>query len=212
MPSREGARRTLTVDEQFTFLAIYRVFFKLADVMRHIVDELQAEFGLGGIQKLHERLTDEVHNALPIVPCVVRAARHRRDVILSLFGVNRCGGELPVWQVNAVSLGDFHPTLDVLIANLIAEPARTGVNHDADFAFAQPHHLGCLPVKNPIYHLDFKEVISRAECAELVFAALQGALTCGIGVRVLQKSGGFGEVQIVRVAVVALNCPKRALL
>ena len=85
MSRGEGTRRAFAMDEQLPFLTIYHVFLKLPDVMRDIVDELQAEFVLCRLQKLHERLPDEMHNALPIVPRVVRAARHRRDVILSLF-------------------------------------------------------------------------------------------------------------------------------
>ena len=99
----------------------------------------------------------------------------------------------------------------MFIANLIAEPARTRVNHNTDVPHAQSHRRSRLPVKNPIDDLDFKEVVPRTERAELIFAALQRALTGSTGVRVLQKPGGFRKVKILRVPIVALNRPQRTL-
>ena len=85
MSGWEGTGRPFAMDKQLAFLAINRVFFKLPDVMCHIVDEFQTELIFCGFKKLHEGLADEVHDALPIVPRIVRTTRHRRDVVLS-FG------------------------------------------------------------------------------------------------------------------------------
>ena len=46
MSRGEGTRRAFAMHEQLPFLAIYFVFLKLPNVMRHIVDKLQAELVL----------------------------------------------------------------------------------------------------------------------------------------------------------------------
>ena len=78
------ARGTFAVDKQFTFCAVNGVFLEFPDVMRDIVDEFQTELVFCGVKKLHEGLTDEVHDTLPIVPRVVCTTRHRGDVVLPL--------------------------------------------------------------------------------------------------------------------------------
>ena len=60
---------------------------------------------------------------------------------------------------------------EVVVADLVAQPARAGVDQDRDLPLAQAHHLGRRLVEDAIDDLDFEEVVARAERAALVVAA-----------------------------------------
>src|SRR5215210_1585850 len=73
------------------------------------------------------------------------------------------GGELPVLELYAVLLRRSHATLDVVLADLVPEAPRSGVDKDGDKPLFEPISPGGLLVVDLVNVLYFEEVVARAQ-------------------------------------------------
>ena len=146
MTRREGARRSLAVDADLLRLAAAdRVLLELGDVVGDVVDQLHAERFPRLAEDLREDLARLVGQELAVAPGVVGGRAHRAQVGLALRTAHRCTGELRVGQLEAVPFRGVLERRQVVVAHLVAQPARARVNQDGDLAFVQAHDLGRRP-------------------------------------------------------------------
>ena len=120
---------------------------------------------------------------LPVGEGEVAGARHRREVLAGLGRAERRAGELPVGQLDPGARRHARHPAHVVGADLVAEPARAGVDHHHDLAGADAEGARGLLVDDLVHDLDLEEVVARAETADLGAPALQGAAAHGRRVR-----------------------------
>ena len=70
-------------------------------------------------------------------------------------------GELPVGQLEAVPLRGVLERAQVVVADLVAQPARAGVDQHGELTLNQPHHLGRDRVVDAVDDLDLEEMVAR---------------------------------------------------
>ena len=104
------------------------------------------------------------------------AARIAPRYDLALRTPHRGTGELPVGQLEPVPLRGVLERREVIVAHLVAQPARAGVDQDGDLPFVKTHDLGRGRVEDPVDDLDFEEMVARAERAALVITARDRAI------------------------------------
>ena len=102
------------------------------------------------------------------------AARIAPRYSLALGALDRGAGQLPVGQVDAVLGRDVAEFAQGVVADLVAQAAGAGMDHHADAALLQAHDRGGLVVEDLVDHLDFEEVVARAERAALVARRARG--------------------------------------
>src|ERR1700687_2736922 len=118
-----------------------------------------------------------MHHDLPVTPCEIRRRRHRAEVRLTLVRANRHRRELPVRQFDAVAAHRTTDNLQVVVAGLMAEPARSRMDDDGNLAEFNAERARRLFRINLIDASDFEEMISRAECAELLAPAIVSVIS-----------------------------------
>src|SRR5690606_41337001 len=141
---------------------------------------------------------------------VVGGGRHRAQVGASLGRFEGRAGELPVRHPDAVPRHRLLHRPDVVGADLVPEPARPGVDHDADLVGPEPEHLGHGGVVDLGDPLELQEVVARAQAADLTGAPLDGAVADLAGVGVGDGAGVLAAQQVPLVAVAALDRVPRA--
>ena len=75
-----------------------------------------------------------------------------------------------------------------VVADLVAQAARAGVDHDADHVLLQAHDAGRLLVEDVIDDLHFEEVVAGAERAALLRAALHGVVADRVGLGAVEPA------------------------
>ena len=100
----------------------------------------------------------------------------------------------------------------VVVAHLVAKPARAAMNHHRDLALEQSHHLGCRLVKDLVHDLYFEEMIAAPERAELARAAFQRAVGDVRRLGLVELSALLNELQIPGFAETVLHRPRSALM
>ena len=88
-----------------------------------------------------------------------------------------------------------------VVADLVAQAARAGVDHHADHVLLQAHDRRGLLVEDVIDDLHFEEVVARAERAALLArrASRARSLTC-VGLGAVEPAAGLGVLDVARVA------------
>ena len=84
----------------------------------------------------------------------------------------------------------------VVVADLVAQAARAGMDQHGDLAFAQAHHLGGSLVEHAVDDLDFQKVIAGAERAALVKSAGDRPIAYPARVSAFQAAAGLGDEQV----------------
>ena len=174
MARRKRAGRALAMHAERPPPAFDLVLLHLGDVVGDVVEQAHLQRFPRAAEELGEDLAGLPHQQLPVRPGVVRGATHRPEILLALGAMDRGTGQLPVGQLDAVLGRDFSQRQQRVVAHLIAQPARAGVDHHADEVFFEAHRVGGRFVEDFVDHLDFEKMVARAERAALVAAAFQG--------------------------------------
>ena len=98
------------------------------------------------------------------------AARIAPMYCLPFRTIDRGAGQLTVGEIDAVLLRGVAQHRQRVVADLVAETARAGMNHHANLSFSRPTP-GNVGVENLIHDLDFQEMVARAERSALLRAA-----------------------------------------
>ena len=142
---------------------------------------------------------------LAVAPGIVGRGAHRAQVRLPLRASHRGAGELPVGKLEAVTLGSVLERRQVVVADLVPQPARAGVNQHGDLAFVQTHDLGRGRVEHPVDDLDFEEMVARAERAALVETARDRAIADPPRIGALEAAARLGDQQVVLGSVAQVD-------
>src|SRR5207247_6617862 len=86
----------------------------------------------------------------------------------------------------------------VIAADLVAEPARAGVDQHGHLVVGEPVALRGLLVEDPDEALQLDEVVARAHRPKLAGAALTGALGDGSGIGAGKAAARLRPLDIVR--------------
>src|SRR2546422_199731 len=157
---RERAGRTLPMDRELSSLPVDGVLLDLDDVVSDIVYDAHPEFLGGPTENTLERAPCAVRDELAVVPREVRAAGHRLPVVLPFGGVDWRACELAVRKLDPVFLERPLRGRDVVGRDLVPEPSRARVNHDADLIGAvESQCLRRFRVVHSVDLLDLEEVI-----------------------------------------------------
>jgi hypothetical protein len=92
----------------------------------------------------------------------VRRRRHGPQVSLPFRALYGGGGELLVRELDAVARGGREEALDVILADLVPEAPRPGVDQDRDLSLAEAEGPGGLLVVDLVHVLHLEEVVTRA--------------------------------------------------
>ncbi len=101
--------------------------------------------------------------------------------------------------------------VDVVVADLVPEPAAAGMDHDGDPAGGQAEDARGAGVVDLVHHLHFDEVVPGAERADLAAAALVGARADGVRVGALDAAAALGALQVLGPAEAPAHDPGAAL-
>src|SRR5208283_183101 len=133
---------------------------------------------------------------LPVGAAVIGGRGHRRQIGLALGGTDRYTCQLAIGYGNAVvAHGVFHLS-DVIGADLVAESARAGVDHDADRVLCQSHLCGRGRVVDAVDGLYFQEVVAGAEAADLTEPAFDGPVADRGRVGALEHATVFASLEV----------------
>src|SRR6266550_3576957 len=112
-----------------------------------------------------------------------RLSLHVVRLVLALGRRDWRAAQLPVREHDAVLVRGGDHRLEGVIAHLVAEAPRAGVDEDGDGAGREPEPISGGPVVALRDIADLDEMVAAADGAELVLAALFGALrdACRIG-------------------------------
>jgi hypothetical protein len=167
----------------------------LGNVVSDVVD-LPRAVGGSLAENVGDRIPDCVRDRLPVRPSEVGRRRHRGEVGASFGRGGRCARELPVGELDPVTAhGGVHAP-DVVGADLVAEPARAGVDQHRHLALPEAVHLRRGLVEDVFDALQLDEVVSRAHRAELAGAALARPLGDGRRVGARQAPAGLGALDV----------------
>ncbi len=208
MAGRERARRPLAVHAELALAALDLVTFRLGDVVRHVVHQRHAEPLSRPAEKLRERLTNQVHEQLPVSPGEVGRRPHRPEVPPTLGRIDRGADELSVRKVDAVLLRRVAKLLDGVLADLVAEASRPRMDHHADAALRQAQHRSRLLVEHLVDDLHLDEVVAAAQRAALVLASLVRTVGHAVGVGSLDAPAGLGGLEILGAPEALLDDPR----
>ena len=207
MAGGEGARRALAMDEHFHSFAVDVVELALGDVVRHVVHDAQVKalylsgkYGLEGLAHL-------VGEQLTVRPGVVGRGNHGREVGLPFGRVKGRAHQLPVGQCDAVLANGLLKELHVVRTNLVAEPPTPAVNLHHDLALPKPKGRGHVRVEHLVHDVDFREVVARAQRADLGAPSLASLLAHLARIRALHRAPFLGVTQVLRPRVPAFQGP-----
>jgi hypothetical protein len=151
------------------------VGFDFGHVVGDIVDlKEMVVFDPAG-QNLLEAAPDVKRQHLPVGEGVVGCGLHGCQVIPALGAAGRGAHQFAVGQRQAVFSHGLLEEVDVVGANLVAEPARAAVNLGDDLAGKKPEASGGVLILDAVNHIDLDEVVARAEGAHLAPAPVPGA-------------------------------------
>ena len=122
------------VHAQGACLAVDGMGFDLGEVVRHVVEQVQRCRGF-----LLEHPPCRLGEQLAVGASVVGRRGHRGQVGLALGRADGHARQLAVRHLNAVAAHGVSHLVDVIGADLVAQAARAGVDHDAHGAFRESH-------------------------------------------------------------------------
>ena len=169
MARRERPRRPLAMDPDLLLDAVDRVLLELGDVVAHVVDQVHLQLLPRSGRRRRRRPRGPAASAAG--GCTRRSWRPRawRAMYCWPSGLStgaqascRSGRSMPYFS------GALRSVRQGVVAHLVAQAARAGVDHDADHVLLQAHDLGGLLVEDVIDDLHFEEVVARAERAALL--------------------------------------------
>ena len=200
------------MDDEAPPRAVDLVLLFLGDVVGDVVHDAHAELAGGEAQAPLEDLARPVREHLTVGEGEVGGGAHRAEVGARLVGVDGRTGQLPIGHADAVASERLAGRVEIVGADLVAEPARSRVDHDGHLALAEAERARRRPVVDHLDRLHLEEVIPRAERAELTPAALAGVRRHVVGHRAIQPAAGLDVLQIVRVAIPRAHRPGGAAL
>ena len=112
------------------------------------------------------RLLHPVGEQLAVDEGVVRRGGEGREVPLSLWGEDVGAGELPVGDHDAVAPHVLRHPVEGVVAHLVPQPPRPGVEEEDRLPGEKPEGLCCLGEEDLLDLVDLEEVVPRAERAE----------------------------------------------
>jgi hypothetical protein len=107
-----------------------------------------------------ESLPRGVGDVLAVGECEVGRRSHSTKISFSFRTPYGGSGELPVLQLYAVPLGSVHAALDVVLADLVPEAPRSGVDQDGNLPLCEPVGPGRLLIVDFVDVLYFEEVVA----------------------------------------------------
>src|SRR6266446_6722880 len=110
------------------------MLLEFRDIVADVVDKSEAKLALAQAERLHEGALGEMHHDLPVTPCEIRRRRHRAEVRLTLVRATWHRRELPIGKFDAVAAHRVANNLQVVVASLMAEPARARMDDDGNLA------------------------------------------------------------------------------
>ena len=207
MPRRQGAGGAFAVHAQAARLAVHDVRLEFADVVAHVVDHLDTQVPRRALQHLGKGPAHRVGDELPVGKGEVGGAGHGADVFARPWGTEGRAAQLPVGDGDAVLLRRPLHGLDGIVAHLVAQPARAGVDGDGELVLEQPQGAGHLVVVDLGDVIDFHEMVTRTDAAELRASALQGTLADVLRLGARQAAVFFRVLQVARRAVALRHRP-----
>ena len=167
MVRRKCPRGSLPVHADLALAGPDGMPLHLGDVVADVVHEPHSELAGADPEHALENLADLVEHDLTIAPRVVGGATHGPQVRRPLAGIDRRGRQLDVREPVAVLAELRTDPLQIVVADLIAEPARTGVDHDDDLILGQAEPVRPALIEDPGHTLDLEEVVSRPQRPDL---------------------------------------------
>src|SRR5208283_671672 len=146
MTGSEGAGGALAMHAYESLLAIHNVLFEFGDIVADVVHQLEAQFSRRDRERLQEGLLGEVHHYLPIAPGEVRGGGHGAEIGLPFRRADWNGGELAIGQADSVTGHRATDKFEIVVAGLVAQPARARMDHNRDLTELEPHRIGKLRV------------------------------------------------------------------
>src|SRR5271166_4573368 len=140
MAGGKRSRRPLTMHANLRAPALADVvILELGDVMGDVVNEVHPELLPGLAENPRKDLTRLVSQELAVAPGEVGRRAHGSQVILPFRTAHRRTRELRVWQLEPILPGSVLEHLQIVVADLVAQASRPGVNQYRDLPFAQAH-------------------------------------------------------------------------
>ena len=114
-------------------------------------------------------------------------------------------GELSVHQLDAVLRDGPEEPLDIVLADLVPEAARTGVDQDRDPPLAQAERFSGFLVVDLVHVLDLEEVVAGAQGPELRQPPLVRPRGDRTGVRARKLPARLDASQVLRLSEPSLD-------
>ncbi len=209
MARRIGPRRSLAVHAEFFLLSGHGKFLDFGDIVADVIHQPHPQLAGGSAQGLFQNLPRQIHQDLAVGPGVVGPAGHGGQIVLPAPGGQIGTGQLTVGKRDAGLGLVFDHQRQVVVANLIPQAPRPGVNHDDDLAFVQTKNPRRGFIKDFFNGFDFQKMIAGAEGAQLLLSPLQGARRNLLRICAAKASSVFRGFQILRGAVSRFHRPGR---
>ena len=144
---------------------------------------------------------------LPVGEGEIRGRVHGAQILGGLGRVERRAGELAVGKRDAEPPESAFQPPQVVGADLMAQTAGAGVDHDRDLVREEPEDPGPALVVDFVHDLDLHEVVPRAQRADLPQAAGDGLVGDLPDFGAPGAAVFFGQFQIFLPAVAPLDAP-----
>ena len=190
--------------------AIDLVLFHLADVVRHVVHELElprsAEAPL-------EDAPCEVQDELAVAPAEVGGRTHGGQVVVRELRAGRRVGQLAVGETRHEIRSLLLDAPQEVRAHLVAEAAAPRVDHESHLpGLVQTERGGGRCVDDLVHALYLDEVVAGPESAQLPDAALACLAAHGLGSRRAHAAPLLASVGVRGLGVAALQAPAHTAL
>ncbi len=195
MTGRKGARRSLAVDADLLWSNPFAdgVLLELRDVVSNVVHQLHPQLFPRLAEDPREDLARLVGQELAVAPGVVRGRRIAPRYACPSGLRTGAQASCESGSSNPYRFGRVLEGRQVVVAHLVAQPARAGVDEHRDLALVQTHDLGRDRVVNPVDDLDFEEMVARAERAALIVTPRDGAVADPAGIGSLETAASLGD-------------------
>ena len=172
----EGARGAFAVHADAKWVAVDIVVFELGHVVGDVIDLAQVPAPELACQNLLEGLSNLVGQHLAVAPGEIGRRDHGPDIVLSFDQFHRRARQLAIGQLDAVLFLHSLQHLEVVGADLMAQPTAAAVDLHHDLSLEQAHGLGRGRIEDLVDDVDLGEVVARAERADLRAAAFFGPM------------------------------------
>ncbi len=108
------------------------MLFNLGHVVSDVIEQLHAKTFPGATEDAGKNLTALPQEQLAIAEGIVGCRPHCPEVVPALVAIDRRADQLAVGQVDAVLRWCLPQAAQGIVADLVAEPARTRMNQQAD--------------------------------------------------------------------------------